>query len=113
MGKNITTKTGCHHQDHQRINMEWISIYDQMPSLNKQVLLFTKNGCFCGNRYIDEKPRKTKWFDGDLTGWEVNNEAVDEDEMVTHWMPLPAPPEDCETQKITMDEDGRVTKWNG
>lgn len=70
---------------------EWISIYEKMPPLQETVVLYTKYGCLCGSRYMDRKPRKTAWID-DMGGQEINNESVPDDEMVTHWMPLPDAP---------------------
>jgi hypothetical protein len=71
---------------------EWISIYNEMPAIGQEVLLLTADAhMFVGHRYHDCKPRKTVW-QSDFSGISVNNEMIADDEMVTHWMPLPKNP---------------------
>lgn len=56
----------------------WISVEEQMPADNERVLAFTKLGGYCVARY-------SKRWDRWMTSGRVT---------VTHWMPLPAAPED-------------------
>lgn len=75
--------------------MKWISIYDQLPELLKDVLLYSKKygiGIGCLNN--DRKPRKSEWLFGEKYGAEIiDNDYCEEDEMVIYWMPLPEKPE--------------------
>lgn len=64
--------------------MEWISVHDRLPELEKEVLVYDS----FGNMYI-----------GLITdGWKglywVDEECINISDIVTHWMPLPEPPKD-------------------
>jgi len=72
--------------------MNWISIKDKLPEIEKYVLVCYKNNVFQG--YLDEWEHDNCWyiFSGSFTLDEVDyNIKLDE---VTHWMPLPEPPEE-------------------
>ena len=62
---------------------EWISVEDRLPKIDSKDVLFydpgfgVKIGCYCGLRYDEHE-------------WRDNSSYTN----VTHWMPLPEPPED-------------------
>jgi hypothetical protein len=56
---------------------EWVSVDDALPADNEKVLCFTRSGNICVARW---SKRQEKF----ITSGNVN---------VTHWMPLPKPPE--------------------
>lgn len=74
---------------------DWISIYDEMPKLYEAVLCFTIDKDDIGDMDFGhcweyrERPRKSKWAFDSISP--IDNEK--EEIQVTHWMPLPAPPE--------------------
>ena len=64
---------------------EWVSVEERLPE-DKQIVLFhQKNGfIYCAEYSAGNKLLSPAWFiDNDC--WEANE--------VTHWMPLPAPPD--------------------
>jgi hypothetical protein len=74
--------------------MEWISVKDELPQEDVNVLLYDGNEVFCGNHYLaknNESCFGTQACDGTCYGWYEKNE-------ITHWMPLPEPPK---TIKVT------------
>lgn len=67
--------------------MEWISIKDELPQKDVNVLLYDGNEVFCGNHYLGKNKEScfdTQGCDGACYGWYENE--------ITHWMPLPMPP---------------------
>lgn len=72
---------------------EWIDIYCEMPTLDRDVLCFISDGVefyemdigFC---WDNPKPRKSKWICGAFGP--IDNDSTTRN--VTHWMPLPEPP---------------------
>ena len=63
----------------------WISVKDRMPEINEPILFTGKNTI--GNRY----PAQKGYFSGDE--W-YSFGLIDKcSDGVTHWMPLPEPPE--------------------
>ncbi len=69
--------------------MNWISVKDRLPPLgnrqngsDREYLVFYKNGSMGICSYEE---------DFDESGW-INEDGYTEDD-VTHWMPLPEPPE--------------------
>lgn len=63
--------------------MNWISVEDELPEHAEDVLVFTKNETYSLGHY----------FYGD--GWSLEEDTIVTD-YVTHWMPLPSPPEEGE-----------------
>jgi len=68
---------------------EWVSVEDRLPEFNTEVLCFVKRNTDVNNYetyfwlwkyYTDET-----WGDSEFN--------IEEDEVVTHWMPLPKTPE--------------------
>lgn len=66
---------------------EWISVEDMLPEKGQIVLFHQKDGfIYCAEYFAGNSIMSTGWFiDNDC--WEA--------EEVTHWMPLPAPPDRC------------------
>lgn len=76
--------------------MEWISVEDQLPELNQSVLVYDcENGC---RNAVYESPKEgTIAFNrGDKPRFSIVNWVSCSAEYwnVTHWMPLPAPPQE-------------------
>ena len=65
--------------------MNWISVTERLPNPSYAVLVFAEGRVTYG--YLRDPtylgPRAAKWF---VSGHPANS--------VTHWMPLPEPPED-------------------
>lgn len=60
---------------------EWIAVTEQLPQIGRNVLMFsTKGRCAEGE------------FDGS-GWWQYRWSAWIDSQEVTHWMPLPEPPE--------------------
>lgn len=74
--------------------MKWISVKDQLPEDGQDVLIFIDDFCIAqyiftpakttGRKHIKHHPEKRE-FD---VQWRIFDA-----EDVTHWMPLPEPPE--------------------
>ena len=64
---------------------EWVSVEERLPN-NKQIVLFRqKNGfIYCAEYFAGNSLCSPSWFI-DCDCWEAKE--------VTHWMPLPAPPD--------------------
>lgn len=64
---------------------EWISVEEKLPENGQVVLFYQKDGfIYCA-----------EYFSGNALmspGWFIDNDSWDAKE-VTHWMPLPAPPD--------------------
>jgi hypothetical protein len=67
---------------------QWISVKDKSPEINQRVLLATneKRSIVTGYR-LPPAGKNEPWFHTDLGLWCGT-------ETVTHWMPLPKPPEE-------------------
>ncbi len=86
---------------------EWISVKDRLPKEDADVILLVREVEHYGRH--DEKRKTYYWI---FTGWHIDGEwatiychgyrkIADENEKyplsehtVTHWMPLPEPPEE-------------------
>ena len=77
--------------------MEWISVKDRLPDEEDSYLTYMMdNGCSYNNviQRFFIKPRILKGIYGDThSNWEL---VKWDDYVVTHWMPLPKPPEQKE-----------------
>ena len=64
---------------------EWVRVEDELPEDKQSVLFHQKNGfIYCAEYFAGNKLLSPAWFiDNDC--WEAGE--------VTHWMPLPAPPD--------------------
>ena len=60
---------------------DWINVKDRLPETEERVLI----------RYRQGKVKRT--FVGEYYPWEERWSSI-LDAVVTHWMPLPEPPED-------------------
>ena len=64
------------------MNNEWISVKERLPELNVDVLVFRKSG-LCFTAHIIE--RNGNWWMREVWYGQFDD--------VTHWLPLPAPPQ--------------------
>jgi len=62
--------------------MNWISVKNKLPEQNESVLIFSKNGGVAEARYRETENVFIQYR------W-----SVIKGNDVTHWMPLPEPPE--------------------
>ena len=69
--------------------MEWINVKDKLPPEEENVILFDGSIVFAGNFHVvhNEPYWGNQGCDGICYGWY-------EKDAVTHWMPLPKPPEE-------------------
>ena len=65
--------------------MEWISVKDRLPEKEKEVLVYWTNTSQCKRHY------EIIYYTGDH--WFCLDDKVRPWIKVTHWMPLPEPPE--------------------
>lgn len=85
---NLLQQSFLHGIEHERSRNGWVSVKTRLPELGKCVLV-------CNPRSI---PPTYGWVLGDGT-WMINDEPddscqkIDHVSFVTHWMPLPKPPE--------------------
>lgn len=70
--------------------MEWISVSDRLPELGQRVLFYDRNGLIHVATYELSEREKWKCFMEHGAGWD--GDSV-QNEHVTHWMPIPTPPE--------------------
>lgn len=73
----------------------WISVKDKLPAVSDEnhwravsanVLVFRECGTICVAYLVEDGDTKElSWYTSDSEGWYL--------EDVTHWMPLPKPPE--------------------
>lgn len=73
-------------------NMEWTSVKDRLPEKNEIILLYTASGKINVGGYGTEVLSK---YYPDVDVLECGSIFYGESPLfVTHWMPLPEPPED-------------------
>lgn len=80
--------------------MKWISVEDELPNEGVDVLIFIIYQRMIGGEYCEDEiivnggRQDNEWFVGNqMMMWDFsyNLDFVDDD--VTHWMPLPSPPD--------------------
>jgi hypothetical protein len=59
--------------------MEWINIDDKLPEIDEFVLFCSSDNGYMGVDHIDKDMNPFDWINM---------------HMITHWMPLPEPPDD-------------------
>lgn len=67
----------------------WISVKDRLPERHKTVLMYLQSDTNYISAYYEigfYQPQKAKWYCEDLN-------YIEDCYTVTHWMPLPEPPE--------------------
>lgn len=67
---------------------QWIKCSERLPEVGIDVLVATKEGCFVGYW------RHYGWEVGCSLGVNYDMAAITIESKVTHWQPLPPPPED-------------------
>ena len=67
--------------------MKWISVKDRMPDHNNEVLVYAPELDIIGPELIGN------YFDDDETWTAYDFHETNMNAKVTHWMPLPNPPE--------------------
>lgn len=76
---------------------EWISTKDRLPTLKQKVLLLVKGDIFVGwyDDTWESSKMGLKWatLSTGTECYECSGEADVYDDEVTHWMPLPKPPD--------------------
>ena len=84
--------------------MEWISVEDRLPEISKSVLLLIVYQKFDGGTHNETDEICVGGRTGDGDDWFIGNARIMWDysynlqftsDDVTHWMPLPSPPEDA------------------
>lgn len=74
--------------------MDWISVKDRLPEDDNEVLVYY-GGSRVKWKYGIEF---VNYINGECYGWCGQDQLV----SVTHWMPLPAPPDDSATYPQTI-----------
>ena len=96
----ITCKCGCHSDSGKCV---WISAKERLPMQHQDVLTFDKSNNIAIQSFDYTLPE-----DGDIRAY-----FSDCGNWVTHWMPLPEPPHDCEKRgcfhKGTIADD--IQRW--
>jgi len=77
--------------------MEWISVKNRRPLFGIQhryLFLNGKKEVTLGYAYADDENGLGVWDTGSEASIWINDFDRQTNEIVTHWMPLPAPPKD-------------------
>lgn len=79
--------------------MDWISVKDRLPEHGKQVLLiaygWSDTTIYLGR--LEHMSSETSWLTGFTSKeseWCIQGWSYLKEPLVTHWMPLPEPPEE-------------------
>lgn len=72
----------ANNPDAVRTTAHWISVKDRLPKVKEDVLIYDSH-----HRNIYKA-----WYIGDIDVW-FSNEYLPQFINITHWMPLPKPPE--------------------
>ncbi len=73
----------------RRHEMQWISVYDKLPEIKQDVLMYFDSGNMAVGFWHDGDEHITFWCAYTDDGW-----FADCDCMPLYWMPLPEPPEE-------------------
>ena len=86
-----------------RNNMKWISVEERLPPNMQIVLCGNAINTFVAIGRYDEFNEKFlligKYYENDEEFLHIHEDADEIDSLVTHWMPLPKPPEDNNNTK--------------
>lgn len=76
--------------------MNWISVEDRVPegTWRDEYLVITENGIYFVAKFWSDKPEGERWRDDGCCEGQTNQE-------VTHWMPLPSPPVNSASDRLT------------
>jgi len=80
-------------------NNKWISVKDRLPDWRGNVLVFTQHGVSIGWRDFCDPPNWTLLYDPHTHLERTLDEAILNQSRITHWMPLPEPPDAAATGK--------------
>lgn len=75
---------------------EWISIKDRLPEFNIPVLVYAigKIDGFIGSSIIEITDYTNRKYGFNIVGWNAPRQYFLVDYEITHWMPLPEPPQE-------------------
>lgn len=74
----------------RRYEMQWISVYDKLPEIKQDVLMYFDSGNMAVGFWHDGDEHITFWCAYTDDGW-----FADCDCMPLYWMPLPEKPEEA------------------
>lgn len=95
----VTTDT-ISNKEVSSLRWNWTHVADGLPDLMKPVLLTDGKIVLVGERveerfYLEKRGRAWRWIAVGVSGYEWDwdfNDILSESDPVTHWMPLPEPP---------------------
>ena len=86
--QNLTQMDICQMIDEAPTVSGWVSVKDRMPEPEENVIIWAKTGCMKYAQYHE---------DGSVNPWYVyEDNARAWTNVISHWMPLPEPPEEDE-----------------
>jgi hypothetical protein len=79
--------------------MSWIKVEHSLPENEDPVIVYTKNGRRLIGAYL---PDMQKWFDYEAHKRNENQLSPFRFDPVTHWLPLPEPPNDNDEESASV-----------